>query len=589
MKREFYALVILILICPLFSENTSPSGCGDPQGKPIVLYDFYHTSYRDTYSRFNSILSNQFDLKYTREPLTCVRRSNCDILVISTPLRYFSGEEFYTIRRFVIEGGGLLLMGNGWYWVDTYERPIEDFPLNQIGREFNVTVNDDGILDPTNEERYTIFSNFTPHPVTEGLTKIQSGIPSSLSITRNAIPIVRGDEDSYSGYHQPIYKAGDFPPIAAALEYGRGRILFLGQDGFFSNSDIHNYDNLRFGLNIFDWLTPSSSDNDEDGYSPPSDCNDNDSDVNPGAPEICDDAKDNDCDGYTDCSDSDCTASSNCDHDRDDDGYDSTAYGGDDCNDNDSDVNPGAPEDCDDAKDNDCDGYTDCSDPDCTASSNCDYDKDDDGYDSTAYGGDDCNDNDSEVNPGAPEKCDDAKDNDCDGYTDCSDPDCEANSRCIDKGHLLVSVVNLEGQGLKAAVSINGYKGETDSAGMFTMFDLEANKEYTIRVGVPGYNPEETTVIVEKNTTTQVMIQMEKGNFNWVPIFLLLFSSIGLILLVLKFRSKLGKETVPETRPTQMYCPHCGNKVKRTWDSCTYCGCDLREYTHIFDDGTRPY
>ena len=54
-------------------------------------------------------------------------------------------------------------------------------------------------------------------------------------------------------------------------------------------------------------------DNDADGYFAESecgtevDCDDDDSAVNPGAVEICDDGMDNDCDGDRDCNDGDCT------------------------------------------------------------------------------------------------------------------------------------------------------------------------------------------------------------------------------------------------------------------------------------------
>ena len=75
---------------------------------------------------------------------------------------------------------------------------------------------------------------------------------------------------------------------------------------------------------------------------------------------------------------------------------------GPDCNDNDPTINPGAPENCDDLKDNDCNPAT----PDC-----CDFDSD--GICSDT----DCDDKDPTVYPGANELRD-GKDNDCDGVAD---------------------------------------------------------------------------------------------------------------------------------------------------------------------------
>jgi hypothetical protein len=157
---------------------------------------------------------------------------------------------------------------------------------------------------------------------------------------------------------------------------------------------------------------PPCADGDGDGYTAHDcggpDCDDTDPAINPGAQEICGDGIDQNCDGVDDACD--CT-----DPDVDNDGYDSVSCGGDDCNDLDPDIHPDATEICDDGIDQDCDGWDaacDCSDP----------DADNDGYDSARCDGNDCDDTNLDIHPGAPEIPCDGIDQDCDGFDLCIIP-----------------------------------------------------------------------------------------------------------------------------------------------------------------------
>ncbi len=90
--------------------------------------------------------------------------------------------------------------------------------------------------------------------------------------------------------------------------------------------------------------------------------------------------------------------------DLDGDGYDAISAGGEDCNDVDSSVNPGA-EEVYDSIDNNCDGFIDEG----------FVDNDGDGFAPYSAGGRDCDDNNADIYPGAPET-DNGVDSNCDGH-----------------------------------------------------------------------------------------------------------------------------------------------------------------------------
>ncbi len=163
----------------------------------------------------------------------------------------------------------------------------------------------------------------------------------------------------------------------------------------------------------------------EDQCSCPSDCGAPPANETPSL--TCTDGVDNDCDTLTDCDDPDCSTDTacapfcgdgNCDL-----GDEDQCSCPSDCGAPPANETPSLT--CTDGVDNDCDTLTDCDDPDCSTDTacapfcgngNCDSNED------RCNCPDDCGTPPSNEVPGAT--CADGNDNDCDGLSDCDDPDC---------------------------------------------------------------------------------------------------------------------------------------------------------------------
>jgi uncharacterized membrane protein len=280
-KRK--ALIGMLLICLVLCVNGTVSA-EDTTNKKILFDESHHQycSIDAGLTDFAKELSNngyQVD-RLTDGPITYDKLKYYDVFVMpngwiveNEGVKLLTDEEIKAIKKFVTDGGGLFLFGCGWSWVDYTHLSVEKAPVNQIGKEFGIKLNDDIIYDPTNhyqscsEGCCPIFHKpfIKEHPITKDVYEITNcgGFPSSLTISDPSVDVViSGDEDSYTGYRGKYYNKGEKPPFLAVIEYGKGKIVFAGHEGFLSSADdnkdgiknLYEYDNKKLGLNIIDWL-----------------------------------------------------------------------------------------------------------------------------------------------------------------------------------------------------------------------------------------------------------------------------------------------------------------------------------------------
>ncbi|MBU0613415.1 hypothetical protein KKB10_05400 [Patescibacteria group bacterium] len=181
---------------------------------------------------------------------------------------------------------------------------------------------------------------------------------------------------TYDGVEMRIHLNGQLTDSALASSPGpiqdNDRVVTVSNSQFYSprffSGDLSDLRIYNRPLSLVEIQTlygeePICTDNDEDGYNisgdncGPSDCNDDNPDINPGAIEICDNGIDDNC---NDVVDENCDPQLICDNDEDN--YDAlpenseNECNGNDCNDNNPTIHPGALDVCGDTIDQDCSG-----------------------------------------------------------------------------------------------------------------------------------------------------------------------------------------------------------------------------------------
>lgn len=203
----------------------------------------------------------------TEGPITSDKLKGYNVLIIMGEYRNYTDEEVNAIKDFVNNGGGLLLVANVWGDIDG----DQNFAYNKIARSFGVDFANNEIV--TNDQNYIFYfnvveiTNITPHPVTANVEKfyhmtgtyIKNPGPSTVLATTDSytwgdVGFTTSEGQTESNYKKdPNERSGPLPVISA-LDYGKGKVVFIGASYSFINGIIYRSNMWKLGLNSVNWL-----------------------------------------------------------------------------------------------------------------------------------------------------------------------------------------------------------------------------------------------------------------------------------------------------------------------------------------------
>jgi hypothetical protein len=188
-----------------------------------ILWDSIHLT--DPMSYYSDWLTELTNLGYVIEEIssgsiTPVLLDSYDILICAQPYASYSSAEQTAIQSFVLNGGGLLVIGDD-------SPTIFDMLTLFAGIDWELG----GYAGTT--------SDITPHPVTTDVFSAHFDSPiCELMVSGGAISLIRNGGDT----------------LLAASEVGSGRVLGIGDEHTIQDGSINQADNRQLALNMIDWL-----------------------------------------------------------------------------------------------------------------------------------------------------------------------------------------------------------------------------------------------------------------------------------------------------------------------------------------------
>ncbi|MGD2250659.1 MAG: ThuA domain-containing protein [Candidatus Methanofastidiosia archaeon] len=175
-----------------------------------------------------------------------------DVVMMYEPHSELDASEIEAVKTWVWEGGGLIVCG------------VHDIAWNEPSRNsFNRLVSTFGIQflsnavdDPTDKKGCyctPVIHNLVEHPLTAEVSQIVFYKPCALTVTGDAEPIARGDDDTKTVGIDNL--EGENIIVVAVSQYEKGKVIVMGSNSVFVDSFINQPNNQEFSINCFQWAS----------------------------------------------------------------------------------------------------------------------------------------------------------------------------------------------------------------------------------------------------------------------------------------------------------------------------------------------
>lgn len=247
-------------------------------GSSVLFLNHYSGIEDDGWDGFSNLANHLRNMGFSvaetyLNPITSSGLSGYDIVFYGGEYnRVISNSEATALRRFVENGGGLLLTGEHGFWND-YFRPC----LNKVGNPWGITFEDDMVCDPTDHVDYPgdpdggvdipIIYPSSGHPAVANVDSFVLVWGGSLTASNLAGAIATTDNDAWLDtnavwhgdlYHyECVYNPGEYQGVSsvmAVVEPQNGKVVAIGDFGLWWNDWFDDYDHRQLAESIFSYL-----------------------------------------------------------------------------------------------------------------------------------------------------------------------------------------------------------------------------------------------------------------------------------------------------------------------------------------------